>query len=89
LSSPKRPRKIVEAVARKHGLTLAEMLGPRKWPIYVEARREAARELIQAIPGVSLTFIGRCLNRNHASVMNLLGRLKRNRPGVIDVRVAA
>ena len=78
--------KIIGEVAIKHGLFVADLIGPRTWPEVVAARREAA-ERISAEVSPSPSFIGRCLKRNHSTVLSLLGRSKkpRRRPGLVAV----
>jgi chromosomal replication initiator protein len=62
---------ILESVARKHGLTLDDLHSPSRKRTLVAARREAATEL--RTKGLSLTEIGRLMNRDHTTIMNLLG----------------
>jgi chromosomal replication initiation ATPase DnaA len=79
--------RILRAVAEKHGVTVDGITGPRRWPEYVAARREAARRIYGEVQGASLPFVGRCLNRHHTTVLALLGRIGRGREAPVLVAV--
>lgn len=69
------PAEIVDTVCRSHGITLGQLTGCRRVKNFVEPRKEAAKRL-RAV-GLSTTQIAKILNRDHTTVMYLLGMLKR------------
>ncbi|HUW95967.1 MAG TPA: hypothetical protein VMW58_09270 [Anaerolineae bacterium] len=79
----RRPRVMpdLEEIAAKHGLTLADLKGPRRVAETVEARREAMWALWRG--GFDLVEIGKIMNR-HASTA---GQYLRTNAGQQEVRV--
>lgn len=71
---PSMPPRVLDALSRAgicHGVTIADIVGPRGGKLRTQARRAAAREL-RAL-GMSLPEIGVYLNRHHTSVLCMLG----------------
>ena len=69
--------RIILEVAEAHYTTIAAIRGPARDRDAVDARRAVCFVLREH--GLSSTQIGDKINRNHTSVLNLLGLLKRNR----------
>lgn len=72
-SSPWRP--LVAAVAERHGLTVDDLIGPKRTQDVCEARHEAmyvVRNVLQddGRPRWSLPVIGRMFNRDHTTVLS-------------------
>lgn len=67
-------RQIIADIARAHGLTYADLVGPRTLRRIVVARWEAMRAVLEHSPHLSSTHIGRLFNRDHTSVLYALGR---------------
>lgn len=65
------PREYVTARARQLHTDLGALLSPLKHRRLVECRRVIATELRSK--GLTLPEIGRAINRNHTTVMGLLG----------------
>lgn len=65
-------QELVAAIARKHGLTVADLTGPRRFQKLVDARREAMRAVKDARPCLSLTQIGRMFHRDHSVIYYML-----------------
>ena len=72
-------RQIVLAVLTRHNTTWEALVGPGRFRPLVEARREISRKL-HTEKGWAFAQIGRFLNRDHTSIMNLLGNKKRSNP---------
>lgn len=69
---------VVRQVALLRGVTVRNVLGPRRWRELVAVRREIA--VILASMGLSYPAIGRALGgRHHTSAMYYLGALRRER----------
>lgn len=64
-------RDIIAEVARRHGITVDAMTGPKRYPDYVAARWEAM-SIIRKELGYSFPRIGALFNRDHASVIYAL-----------------
>lgn len=62
---------IITQVARGHGFTLSEVRSPQRHGPLVEARIEAAQAAHQQTE-ISISAIGRILNRDHSTVMYYL-----------------
>jgi chromosomal replication initiation ATPase DnaA len=80
---PARPRPlaktIIAEVAAAHDITPADILGPRRFPHLVEARREAMSRVRKEL-GYSYPQIGRIFNRDHSSVIWSLRGGRFNQP---------
>jgi hypothetical protein len=68
------PSEIMEAVASAFGITLGELRGEARAKLYINARTVAARLLKDN--GASYPMIGRRMNRDHSSIVNLLKKWK-------------
>ena len=64
---------LISSIARQHGFTAADLIGPSRVPEVCTARYRAMKALRQK--GRSLSSIGRTFNRDHSSVIYGLGRL--------------
>lgn len=68
----------VEAIARKHGVTVEELEGSRRFPSVVNARHEAmlflrAQNDLEGAPHFSTTALGQLFgNRDHSTVLHAL-----------------
>lgn len=75
-SESKTPRRrcmeIVSAVAAEAGVTVADILGPRRNIPVVRARHEAMRAVARAFPQMSLPQVGRLFQRDHTTILNAL-----------------
>ena len=69
--------RIMSEVAEAHYTTVAAIRGPARDRDAVDARRYVCLAL--RAEGLSSTQIGAKINRDHTSVLNLLGLLKRNK----------
>jgi chromosomal replication initiation ATPase DnaA len=70
-------RQMVGEIADRHGVSFAEIIGPRKHRKVLAARYEAIRAVNREFPGWSSPKIGRFFNRDHTSILSALGRLSR------------
>lgn len=66
------PHGVLEAVAKRHRLTIDEIRGPSRKRYICNARWDAMRLLRDR--GMSLPTIGRILNRDHATIIHGLRR---------------
>jgi chromosomal replication initiation ATPase DnaA len=62
---------IIKQVAVEHGVTVRDILGPRRHAHIVRARWKAIRAVYETFDD-SLPHIGRTFNRDHTSVMHAL-----------------
>jgi len=74
--------RIMFEVAEAHYTTVAAIRGPARDRDAVTARRDVCYAL--RAEGLSSTQIGIKINRDHTSVLNLLGLLKRNQDRLKD-----
>ena len=72
-----RINRIIDEVMAEHGTNIAAIRGSAKDKLTVAARRAICHTL--RADGMSSTQIGAKINRDHTSVLNLLGLLKRNK----------
>lgn len=68
---------VIEAVARRRGIAVTNLLGPRRWSHYVAARTEIAETLHRPPFNYSPRFIGLILHRDRTSIVSLLNGGKR------------
>ena len=68
---------IVTKTANDHEISTSLLLSPCRLPEVVAARRDAADRLLRR--GLGIRDIGLVLNRDHSSIMSLLGKLRRQR----------
>lgn len=66
----------IEQTCSHHGITREELTGSSQSHTYVSVRRKIAEELTRR--GWSTPRIGKLLNRDHSSIVYMLGRSKRN-----------
>lgn len=72
-------RTIVERVALEYGVTVAELLGPRRTRQLVVARQEAMLRISEAHPHASPREIGEALNRHRCTVIQGIKRARGRR----------
>lgn len=65
---------IIAEVALAHGVTVAEILGPRRYDALVKARHQAIIEVAIRRPAFSLPQIGRCFSRDHTTILHVLNK---------------
>lgn len=61
---------ILQEVAAAYGVTMAELLGPRRSVRLVAIRHEAIALIYCARPDMSLPQIGRVVNRDHTAILH-------------------
>lgn len=75
------PELVIEAVADSHGVTVADLVGPRRDQQIARARHHAMHQLHSEL-GLSSPVIGRLLgNRDHTTVLYGLRAFERGAPG--------
>ena len=77
-TTPQRIEAIQLRICAKHKITLEELTGERRHKELVQARHEAIREVYYST-GASTPVIGRAFNRDHTSILWVVGRVKTNR----------
>jgi len=75
-------RDVIAAVARRNGLTVADIVGSRRDRRAVAARREAIVEARRLRPDLALTALGRIFRRDHTSILHALRRAAEAGEGV-------
>jgi chromosomal replication initiation ATPase DnaA len=73
-------RVIVESVAARHGVSVADIFSPCRLRPIVDARHEAIAEVCEARPHWSYPTVGRLFGRDHTTIMSALERLGRKVP---------
>lgn len=66
----------IEEIAKRHRIPMTEVLGDRRYRQVVRVRRAICVMLRNE--GLTTPQIGQYINRDHTSVLNLLGRTKRS-----------
>lgn len=79
------PERFVAAACRRLGVSPARLRSPRRDTRAVDARCVVAKLLRDGGWGLSLPEIGRLLNRDHTTVINLLGRCEQSPRLMVDV----
>ena len=79
LLAPAAAHNIIRLVALRRDVNLDDILGPRRDRHLVAARYEAIRLVKSHCPHLSYPGIGRVFNRDHTSILNALGRVKKNK----------
>lgn len=70
--------RIIKAVALKHNVQVAAIMGPSKSGRIVAIRHEAMVRVYQARPDLSLPQIGKLFDRDHTSVLHALRKVRAN-----------
>lgn len=70
-STTARAKEMLLAIAEKHGVTVQEIIGRRRFSNLIAARFEAVYEITKAT-GWSLPRIGRLFNRDHTTILHCL-----------------
>jgi chromosomal replication initiation ATPase DnaA len=65
-------QKIIDEIARQHGVTYADIVGPSRRIKIVEARYDAIAAVKIARPAISLHQLGRLFRRDHTSAHSAL-----------------
>jgi chromosomal replication initiation ATPase DnaA len=68
---------IIKKIAREWNLTVETIRGKSRDRYAYEARKEIAQALYDR--GLSTVQIGRYINREHTTILNMLGRLSRHK----------
>jgi Bacterial dnaA protein helix-turn-helix len=64
---------IIRDIAKKHGITYADIIGPNRKRKFVMARHEAIHAVKQACPTISLPKLGRMFGgRDHTTILHAL-----------------
>jgi chromosomal replication initiator protein len=69
-------RAMIADVARRHGLTYRDVVGPCRDQRTVRARREAIALVRQAKPHLSYPQLGRLFGRDHTTILHHLSMRK-------------
>lgn len=64
--------RIIEQVSHATGFSVAEIVGRRRFTDVCLARDLAAYEAVKA--GFSMPMVGRCLNRDHSTILDAVRR---------------
>jgi chromosomal replication initiation ATPase DnaA len=70
-------RAIVCRIAEEHGVTFAEIRGPRRQKPILAARKAAVIAVAKHMPQWSMSQIGQFFNRDPTTIMHALGLLRR------------
>jgi len=70
LDASTKARDIIETVAARHGVTVAEILGTRRTKPIVNARHAAIVQVCKLRSTLSLPQIGRIFHRDHTTIMH-------------------
>ena len=70
-------RRLIAAIASKHGLTAGDLTGPNRRRHVVVARYEAIKAVKAAHPQLSYPQLGRLFNRDHSTCLYAMGGLAR------------
>ena len=73
------PKSIIADVCRENKVTLEELFGPRHFARYCLARQQATYRMTVEL-NMSLTAIGRRLNRDHTTILTQLASYTKTRP---------
>lgn len=83
---------IISAVAAAHGISMADMKGPRRHTRFVAARHHAVAIICQCRPDLSYPVIGMLMNRDHSTIMygrrhwpKIAGKYRTQRCRVADI----
>ena len=68
-------KSVIAQVSQGHGVKVAEIIGTRRFPRFVDARMAVAVRLREL--GWSTPQIGEALHRDHTSVLGLLARARK------------
>jgi hypothetical protein len=71
------PRTVMKLVALRHGLTIADIIGPVRSRPIVAARHEAIALVWTHCRAISLPAVGRMFNRDHTSILHCLRKLRK------------
>ncbi len=69
-------REVLRRVSEAHGVPIDAIIGTRRFPYLVSARQDAVDRLTEL--GWSQHKIGKLLNRDHTSILNLQRRGKKH-----------
>jgi hypothetical protein len=70
------PRGYMIARCRQEGIKLAVLRSAKRHRILVEFRHKLVKEVAERYPHLSSPQIGRLFNRDHSSILSILGRLR-------------
>jgi chromosomal replication initiator protein len=69
---------MIDAIARKHGTTAEEVLGPSRLRWIVVARKEAIIHIAFAFRNMSTSRLGKLFNRDHSTIVAHLAEAAAN-----------
>jgi hypothetical protein len=65
-------QEILDMVCVEYGVTMEDLLGKRRMPVFVDARKDAARRLSEI--GFSISRIAQILKRDHTTIEFYFGK---------------
>ena len=68
-------RRIIERVARAHGMLPVQITGDQRAKPFVKARYDAIAEVRRIYPEKSLPWLGRQFNRDHTTILHALRKM--------------
>lgn len=75
--APPSSKTIIRLVGLKHGVSVEDIIGPRRSRNIVAARHEAIRLVKSHMPHLAYPAIGRIFNRDHTSILFALGMIRK------------
>lgn len=70
------PRRVIENVAKEHGVSVGLIIGQRRAREIVVIRDKAVRAVADQFPEMSLPDIGRAFKRDHTTILHSLRKTK-------------
>lgn len=70
------PRRVIEKIAKEHGVSLGLIIGQRRAKEIVAIRDKAVRAVAERFPEMSLPDIGRAFKRDHTTIIHSLRKTK-------------
>ena len=70
------PRRVIENIAKEHGVSLGLIIGQRRAKEIVAIRDKAVRAVAEQFPEMSLPDIGKAFKRDHTTIIHSLRKTK-------------
>lgn len=70
------PRRVIEKIAKEHGVSLGLIIGQRRAKEIVAIRDKAVRAVAEQFPEMSLPDIGKAFKRDHTTIIHSLRKTK-------------
>lgn len=70
------PRRVIEKIAKEHGVSVGLIIGQRRAKEIVAIRDKAVRAVAEQFPEMSLPDIGRAFKRDHTTIIHSLRKTK-------------